>query len=79
MHIHIAYFAILREQAGTDEETRETAAETPADLFAEIADAHRLHVPRKSLRVAINESFADWDSPLADGDTVAFLPPVAGG
>jgi len=29
--------------------------------------------------VAINEAFADWSQPLAEGDTVVFLPPVAGG
>jgi molybdopterin converting factor subunit 1 len=79
MQIHIAYFAILREQAGIREETRDTQAATPADLFAEIATAHPIHAPKDSLRVAINESFASWDSPLQDGDTVAFLPPVAGG
>ncbi|MFT5127054.1 MAG: molybdopterin converting factor subunit 1 [Rhodothermales bacterium] len=79
MQIHIAYFAILREQAGVSEETRETDAQTPAALFAEIANAHHLHAPKESLRVAVNESFAEWDRPLQDGDTVAFLPPVAGG
>jgi molybdopterin converting factor subunit 1 len=79
MTIHIAYFALLREQAGRSEETLETAATTPSELFAEIANRHGLNMPTASLRVAINESFADWSSPLADGDTVAFLPPVAGG
>ena len=31
------------------------------------------------LRVAINAEFADWSTPLADGDAVVFIPPVAGG
>jgi molybdopterin converting factor small subunit len=31
------------------------------------------------LKVAINSEFADWSQPLAAGDAVVFLPPVAGG
>jgi len=31
------------------------------------------------LKVAVNEEFAAWDRPLADGDRVVFIPPVAGG
>jgi molybdopterin converting factor small subunit len=31
------------------------------------------------LRVAVNESFSDWSRPLAEGDRVVFIPPVAGG
>ena len=31
------------------------------------------------IRVAINQSFAAVDTPLADGDELAFLPPISGG
>ncbi len=31
------------------------------------------------LRVAVNAEFGDWQQPLADGDAVVFIPPVAGG
>jgi len=31
------------------------------------------------LRVAINAEFREWTAPLADGDAVVFIPPVAGG
>jgi molybdopterin converting factor small subunit len=33
----------------------------------------------KELRVAINQAFATPDTPLADGDELAFLPPISGG
>jgi molybdopterin converting factor small subunit len=32
-----------------------------------------------SVKVAINDEFADWQHKLQDGDTVVFIPPVAGG
>jgi len=31
------------------------------------------------LKVAVNDEFGDWQSGLADGDSVVFIPPVAGG
>jgi molybdopterin synthase sulfur carrier subunit len=35
--------------------------------------------PSKPVRAAINQAMAHGDSPLADGDEVAFFPPVTGG
>ena len=77
--IHIQYFAVLREQAGRSEESLETAAATPADLYEQVKAAHRFALPRSMLRVAINDEFRDWSTPLANGDRVVFIPPVAGG
>jgi molybdopterin converting factor small subunit len=31
------------------------------------------------VRVAVNQAFASADMPLADGDELAFLPPISGG
>ena len=47
--------------------------EVPLSEFVVNAD------PGTKIRVAVNEGYASWDAPLHDGDTVAFLPPVAGG
>ena len=33
----------------------------------------------ESLRVAVNAEFGDWSQPIASGDSVVFIPPVAGG
>lgn len=33
----------------------------------------------RTLRIAVNQQFADLKTPLHDGDEVAFLPPVSGG
>jgi molybdenum cofactor guanylyltransferase len=79
MQIKVQYFAILREQAGRSEETVATAARTPLDLYAELQRRHPFSLGADSLRVAINAEFSDWSQPLAEGDAVVFIPPVAGG
>jgi len=76
--VKVEYFALLRERAGRDVENLETGAATAADLFEELD--HRYGFPEAGrLKVAINGEFAAWDTPLADGDAVVFIPPVAGG
>ena len=79
MQIKVQYYAILREQAGRSEETVATAARTPRDLYAELQRRHPFSLGTESLRVAINAEFGDWSQPLAEGDAVVFIPPVAGG
>jgi molybdopterin converting factor subunit 1 len=76
--IHIEYFAILREHAGRGVEDVETTAATAEALYRELDARHRF--PRLTgLKVAVNDEFRDWSAPLEDGDTVVFIPPVAGG
>lgn len=77
--IEIQYFAVLRERAGLSRETVQTAAATAADLYDELSRRHAFGLPRGMLRVAVNDEFADWSHPLAAGDRVVFIPPVAGG
>ena len=57
----------------------ETGATTPAALYAELQERHGLAAPRDTLRVAVNAEFTEWQATLASGDTVVFIPPVAGG
>jgi molybdopterin converting factor subunit 1 len=77
--IKIEYFAILREQRGLSSETISTAAETAADLYAELRARHPFTLPFERLRVAINGEFAASSAAVRDGDTLVFIPPVAGG
>jgi len=79
MQLTIQYFALLREQAGRSQETLETEAVTPADLYAELAARYRFTLSREQLRVAVNGDFSDWSRRLVAGDSVVFIPPVAGG
>jgi molybdenum cofactor guanylyltransferase len=77
--LSVRYFALLREQAGRSAEELETQASTPRELYEELRHRRGLTLAPEFLRVAVNDEFGDWRSPLADGDTVVFLPPVAGG
>jgi len=79
MQIEISYFAWLRERAGREAETVETSAATPAQLWTELDARHDFATERRHLRVAVNDAFSTWDTPLADGDRVVFIPPVSGG
>ena len=77
--LRVQYFALLREQARCSDETVDTTAATPRELFAELTARHGFSLPAQMLKVAVNTEFADWSRPLAAGDTVVFIPPVAGG
>ena len=79
MQLRIHYYALMREQAGRSEETLETAASTPADLYGELLTRYGFTLTREQLKVAVNNEFSDWSRPLAGGDAVVFIPPVAGG
>ena len=76
--IRIEYFAVLREHTGLDSEELTTDAATVGDLYGELDRRHGFP-PVGTLRVAVNDEFRDWDTPLANGDSVVFIPPVAGG
>jgi molybdopterin converting factor small subunit len=79
IHLHIRYFALLREQRGLSEESLTTTHSTPAGLYDDLRQTHNLSLPRENLQVAINDEFMPWNSLLKDGDRVVFLPPMAGG
>jgi molybdopterin-guanine dinucleotide biosynthesis protein A len=79
MQLKIQYYALMREQAGRSEETLETAAATPADLYSELAARYGFTLSREQLKVAVNSEFSDWSRKLAANDAVVFIPPVAGG
>jgi molybdopterin synthase catalytic subunit len=73
-------FARLREQAGTDLELVDLAGSTVADVYRALRERHPALEPDLGLiRPARNQEFAEWSEAVADGDEVAFIPPVSGG
>lgn len=79
MQIKVIYFAQLADIAGKAEETRELADSSPAALYAEIRAAYSFPHEFKQLQVAINHELSAHETPLKDGDSIAFLPPMTGG
>ena len=79
MKIKIEYFALLKEQRGASIETIETEAANPEILYSDLKRQYSFSLEPSALKVAVNEDFANWDHSLKDGDTVVFIPPVAGG
>ncbi|MCP5532363.1 MAG: NTP transferase domain-containing protein [Akkermansiaceae bacterium] len=77
--VRVLHFAKLREERGVDQEFVETYACTAGALYEELRFRHRLSLESTALRAAVNGDFAPWNAPVADGDEVVFIPPVAGG
>ena len=81
----ILYFAWLREKIGAGEEEIALPAEVRdvAALMDHLAARSPGHAAafanRTAIRCAVNQDFADGAAPVADGDEVAFFPPVTGG
>lgn len=78
-NIKVRYFAGFREHAGTGEETVSVEADTARDVYTNLKHRHGSSEPLGHCKVAINDEMADWDTTVADGDTVLLFPPVAGG
>jgi molybdenum cofactor guanylyltransferase len=77
--INIQYYALLREQAGRSSETLVTSAGTPRQLYEQLRKRYPFSLAPEMLRVAVNSEFSDWEQRLHAGDSVVFIPPVAGG
>jgi molybdopterin synthase sulfur carrier subunit len=85
MAMQILYFAWLRERIGLSEERVEPPCGTAsvgdlvvwlrsrgAGYAAALADTARV-------RCAVNQEFATPEATVADGDEIAFFPPITGG
>jgi len=78
--LHIRFFAILREQAGCSTYDASSTATDANQLYAELQQHFPgLVFPVHLLRVSVNERYVSLTDPLAAGDRVVFIPPVAGG
>ncbi|MCL4817908.1 MAG: molybdopterin converting factor subunit 1 [Vicinamibacteria bacterium] len=81
MQVRVRFFASLRDVAGRAEQVLELpAGATPESAWqALVAQRPELAPRRASLAAAVNRRYGRFDAPLADGDELAFLPPVSGG
>lgn len=75
MPIQIRYFAKLRDQLG-HAEARTDQPGSAMQIWQRVNPD--LPLPANTL-IAINQAYASPDSPVVDGDELAFFPPVTGG
>ncbi len=83
--VTILYFARLKEALGTarEELVLPQGVANLGGLRASLAsrgDAWTRELAQsKNIKAAVNQEMAGPDTPLKDGDEVAFFPPVTGG
>lgn len=78
MEFSVKYFASMRERMGCADQAvdLDVAEITVAELWEQKLSDEPL--PANTL-VAVNMEYCSVDTPLKDGDEVAFFPPVTGG
>ncbi len=81
MRVKVLFFGMLRDIVGHAEDSLEMAdGSRLAAVFERYAKQYdRLRDLSASIVLARNQEFARLETVLADGDEVAFLPPVSGG
>ncbi len=83
MKITIKYFASLREALGVSEEEFVSQAGTVKELMHELVlrgESYRTAFTSiKGLRCSVNQELCEPIHLIAEGDEVAFFPPVTGG
>ena len=79
MTVRVRYFAVLRDRRGVASESVATSADTARDLANELTLRHDLDLPASLIRLALNGAFVEDTAPLAEGDELVLMPPVAGG
>ena len=81
VHVKVLFFGMLKDIVGRSEDQFEASE---GDRLGAIFDRYAYQFPRlrqleSSIVLARNQQFCGRDSDIADGDEIAFLPPVSGG
>ena len=80
MRVTVRSFALLRELAVDRCDLPLPDGATILDAWAALAARYpAIRDHQRYVRAARDGRYAEWETPLHDGDVVAFLPPVSGG
>ncbi|HXN18000.1 MAG TPA: molybdenum cofactor biosynthesis protein MoaE [Candidatus Binatus sp.] len=81
MRVRVLFFGQLKEIVGVAaEDAGLSEGARVEDLFERYARRFpKLAEFRSSIAPSVNQEYAEWQASVADGDEVAFLPPVSGG
>lgn len=81
--MNVLYFAWVRERIGLPREQVDTSARTVNELVVELCAREERYAAAfedlSALRVAVDQTLADFDAPLDGVREVAFFPPMTGG
>lgn len=78
MNINVKYFASMREHMGRSEQC--VPVDQQSLTVAELWDQYLSSEPMPdNILIAVNMDYSDASRVLAEGDEVAFFPPVTGG
>jgi molybdopterin synthase sulfur carrier subunit len=77
MKVTILAFAQTRTQLGFAETSFDCEpSDTPREILRRLAPQFE---PGKTVRVAVNQEYAEWDRPVGEATELALIPPVSGG
>ena len=80
VELKLLYFGVSRDQTDKDEELLTLSDSTTAgQLKKRLKQMYPKLEDIQSFALAVNESYADDELELKEGDTVAIIPPVSGG
>jgi molybdopterin converting factor subunit 1 len=81
MRCEVILFAHVREAVGKDRLVLDLPdGATVCDAIESLSARHEsVAAMRGRLAVAVNQRYADSQSPLHEGDVLALIPPVSGG
>lgn len=78
-NINIRYFALLREERGTDTEEISVDCHTHAELYEFLKEKYNFSLTGRMIQVAVDDEFCRMCDPVRDNSRIVFIPPVAGG
>ena len=81
MRVTVRLFARLRDLAGAGELVREVPAPATVKSVWQtlVEETPTLQEYERTMSVAVNADYAKMSAAVAEGDEVAFMPPVSGG
>jgi sulfur-carrier protein len=83
IQVRVRFFASLREALGAEQTATlprgSTVGSLREALMASSAEHAQRLAPQRAVRAALNQTLCAESAGLANGDEVAFFPPVTGG